>query len=210
MADLIVRVLDPADQVAFLTLREAKLLLGLPPTGADPIDDERLQLQINIASATIMRLCNRVMAYERIAETWRNFNPVRTLFLSHFPVNEDDVEEVIGGGGPLAFELEEQSGTLHGNFGGGDVRIVYSGGFELPDEAPLDLKQACLLMLSSQRSAATRESIEGIRMIAHKDSRVLFFDPNATAAKVTGTGGGSRSGVPAVDALLGHYTRLWV
>jgi hypothetical protein len=48
-------------------------------------------------------------------------------------------------------------------------------------------------------------------MIAHKDSRVLFFDPNASAAKASGgTGGGSRSGVPAVDSLLGHYTRLWV
>jgi hypothetical protein len=212
MADVIVKVLEPPDEIGFLSLREAKLLLGLPLTGGDPIEDERLELQIAIASAQIMRLCNRVMARQRVIETWRDFAATK-LFLRTFPVAEDDIEEVTAGGGTLTpdgYELEEHSGTLQRVGGFSDpVRITYSGGYELPDDAPLDLKQATLLMLSQQRSQATRESIEGIRMIAHKDSRVIFFDPNQQA-KTAGAGGTqTRSGIPAVDSLLAHYTRFW-
>jgi hypothetical protein len=212
MADVRVKVLEPAEHASFLSVREAKLLLGLPANGGDPIADETLELQIAIASAQIMRLCNRMMAKQKVVETWRDFAATK-LFLCHFPVEEDEIEEVtIGGRGTLApddYELEEESGTLWG-FGGfaEPVTITYWGGYKLPDEAPLDLKQATLLMLSQARSQATRESIEGIRMIAHKDSRVLFFDPNQQA-KTAGAGAAARSGIPAVDALLDHYTRLW-
>jgi hypothetical protein len=89
------------------------------------------------------------------------------------------------------------------------VRITYWGGFELPDEAPLPLKQATLLLIVHQRSQATRESIEGIRMIAHKESRVMFFDPSQQQ-KASGGATASPSGVPAVDALLRSYTKFWI
>jgi len=213
MADVRVKVLEPAEKASFLSVREAKLLLGLPVDGGDSIADETLELQIAIASATIMRLCNRMMAKQKVVETWFDFAATK-LFLRHFPIDEDEIEEVTTGrgGGPLApgdYALEEESGTLWG-FGrfAEPVTITYSGGYKLPDEAPLDLKQATLLMLSQARSQATRESIEGIRMIAHKDSRVLFFDPNQQT-KAAGAGAATRSGIPAVDALLDHYTRLW-
>jgi hypothetical protein len=211
MADVIVKVLDPADEMSFLSLREAKLLLGLPLTAApDPIEDERLELQIAIASAQIMRLCNRMMARQRVVETWRDFAASK-LFLRTFPVAEDDIEQIMVGGGILGpddYELEEESGTLQGlgRFAA-PVRITYSGGYDLPDDAPLDLKQACALLVREQRKEATRESIEGIRMIAHKESRVIFFDPNASAAKTTG---GQASALPAgVEPLLSRYTRFW-
>jgi hypothetical protein len=210
MADVVVKILEPADEISFLSLREAKLLLGLPLTGAAEIEDERLELQIAIASAQIMRLCNRMMARQRVIETWRDFDAIK-LFLRTFPVAEEDIEQITVGGatlGPDDYELEEQSGTLQGlSRFAAPVRIVYSGGYELPDDAPLDLKQATLLMLSSARSQATRESIEGIRMIAHKESRVIFFDPNASTAK---TAGGQSSGLPTgVEPLLSRYTRFW-
>lgn len=212
MADVRVKVLEPPEHTSFLSLREAKLLLGLPANGGDVTADEQLELQIAIASAQIMRLCNRMMAKQKVVETWRDFAATK-LFLRHFPVEEDAIEEVtIGGRGALTpddYELEEESGTLWG-FGrfAAPVVITYSGGYELPEDAPLDLKQATLLMLSQARSQATRESIEGIRMIAHKDSRVIFFDPNQQV-KAAGAGGATRSGIPAVDSLLDHYTRLW-
>jgi hypothetical protein len=211
MADVRVKVLEPADNASFLTLKEAKLLLGLPVNGADTVADETLELQIAIASATIMRLCNRMMAKQKVVETWFDFAATK-LFLRHFPVVDDEIEEVTTGRGlltPDEYALEEESGTLWG-FGrfAEPVVITYSGGYQLPDDAPLDLKQATLLMLSQQRSQATRESIEGIRMIAHKDSRVLFFDPNQQA-KAAAAGGATRSGIPAVDSILDHYTRLW-
>jgi len=210
MASVSVKVLEPAEHASFLSLREAKLLLGLPANGGDATADEALELQIAIASATIMRLCNRMMAKQKVAETWIDFAATK-LFLRHFPVEEDEIEEVTSGRGVLTpddYTLEEESGTLWG-FGrfAEPVVVVYSGGYLLPAEAPLDLKQATLLMLSQARSQATRESIEGIRMIAHKDSRVLFFDPNQQTK--TASGGATRSGIPAVDALLDHYIRLW-
>ena len=70
------------------------------------------------------------------------------------------------------------------------VRITYSGGYLLPDGAPLDLKQATARMLSNSRGQASRDAVEGIRMIAHKESRVIYFDPNSgsTAKAATSTG----------------------
>ena len=66
------------------------------------------------------------------------------------------------------------------------------------------------MLLRQQRQEATRESVEGIRMIAHKESRVIFFDPNAASAK---TSQAARSGSfrhPAVDVLLSRYIRDWM
>lgn len=209
MADVILKILEPADDGDFLSLREAKLLLGL--NGGDPALDEALKLQISIASATIMRLCNRMFARQRLTETWRGLSEPR-LFLTHFPVFEDDIETVEVGGGTLAadrYELEEESGKLLGlDRFGEPVRVTSSGGYELPDDAPPPLKQATLLLIVQARSAATRESIEGIRMISHKDSRVMFFDPGQQQAKATAAGG-LGSGVKQVDDLLMHYVRLW-
>src|SRR5271166_6953160 len=118
MADVRVKVLEPAAHASFLSLREAKLLLGLPINGGDAIADEQLELQIAIASAQIMRLCNRVMAKQKVIETWRDFAATK-LFLRHFPVDEDEIEEVTIGGGrgaltPDDYALEEESGTLWG------------------------------------------------------------------------------------------------
>jgi hypothetical protein len=211
MASLVVNVLDPADNIDFLSIEEAKLLLGLP-TG-DASFDEALKLQISIASATIAELCNRTFARERVMETWRGLGRP-AIYLTHFPVEPDDIEDIeVGGGGTLMpddYELEEQSGKLLGLGRLAEpVRITYTGGFELPDEAPLPLKQATLLLIVHQRSAATRESIEGIRSIAHKESRVMFFDPSQQQ-KASGGTTASPSGVPAVDALLKSYTKFWI
>jgi hypothetical protein len=210
MAELIVNILDPADVIDFLSIEEAKLLLGLP--GGDASQDEALKLQISIASATIAQLCNRTFARERVSETWRKLGAAR-LFLTHFPVEQDDIEAVEAGGGALApdaYELEEQSGKLLGLGRLAEpVRITYTGGFELPDEAPLPLKQATILLLVHARSQATRESIEGIRMISHKESRVMFFDPSQQQAKGGPAAGALGSGVKQVDDLLMHYVKLW-
>jgi hypothetical protein len=205
VATVLVKILDPADSLDFLTLAEAKMMLGLPAT-PDPIADPQLAMQITIASATISQLCHRAFGYERVAEMWSRPNDGK-IWLTRWPVLDDDIETVTGMAG--GYELENESGMLLGQFSD-PVRITYSGGFELPDDAPPPLKQACMLMLSQARSQATRESIEGIRMIAHKDSRVLFFDPSAQA-KVSGPASGTLgSGIRQVDDLLFHFCRFWV
>lgn len=211
MAELIVKVLDKATERDFLTLDEAKLLLGIAGGGGDTTHDEQLKFQISIASETIMTLCDRMFARERVVDTFRALGRPQ-LFLSHYPVEEDDIERITIGGNstldPDDYELEEESGKLLGLGRFSEpVRVTYSGGYELPEEAPKPLKQACLLMLIQTRSAATKEAIEGVRMIAHKDSRVMFYDPNQQA-KSTTTAGAVGSGNRTVDDLLMRYMRL--
>jgi hypothetical protein len=215
MADITIKVLDPAEgfpaeDMSFLSVDEATRLLDLHPE--DAANDEQLKMQIAISSAVIMRACNRMFARQRVAESWRDLGS-RRLFLTHWPVKEDDIETVSAGGRWLTddqYELEEISGKLS-NFAGWvePAVVTYTGGFNLPDEAPLPLKHATLLLVRQARLEGSREAIEGIRMIAHKESRVMFFDPSATN-KTTANIGPLGTGVLAVDQLLYHYMRFWV
>lgn len=217
MADVTVKVLEEATYLSFLSLEEAKAALGLPATGSTPEADAQLQFQIDSASAIIFRLCNRMFAKTTVMETWRE-NRHATTYLRLWPVEDGDVFYIGGNDGPViwpppppplpvgSFELENYSGKLHK---GGDFTIVYAGGYELPDEAPDDLKHACLMLLRQQRTETARESVEGIRSISHKESRVMFFDPNAVKTSSTAALSGT-SGVPQVDALLSRYVRDWM
>jgi hypothetical protein len=214
MADITVKVLTPATSFAFVSLDEVKTFLGLTTTTTE---DAQLELMIDIASATIMRICNRVFAKEKVQESWREVGNGR-LYLTHWPVDEADIESVIIGGGtdpldPFGYELEEDSGKLSNYANGGwsapPTVVTYTGGYVLPDDAPLPLKQACLLMVRDSKLAAARLSITGIRSLNYKESRVQFFDytkpppaPTAGSAKLTGD--------PAVDAILYHYVKIWV
>jgi hypothetical protein len=216
MADVSIKVLEEPTSRDFLTLEEAQKRLGMPTTGGDPAANELLQTQITDASAIIARLCNREFAKTTVAETWRG-NDHETIFLRLWPVKDADVFGIGGGLGiwpspPLApgsFELENHTGKLRANGFGDPVTVTYAGGYLLPDEAPDDLKAVCLIVMRSSRSEAQRESVEGIRMLAHKESRVIFFDPNtqktATAAAATGGFGYGA----AVDAILPRYIRRW-
>jgi hypothetical protein len=209
MADVTIKVLEPPDSRDFLTLEEAQRRLGLPTTGGDPTANALLQIQISDASALIARLCNREFARTRVSETWRGNNH-DAIYLRLWPVQDEDLEEINGVAfDPDLVELENQTGKLRA--GSADpVTIVYSGGYDLPDECPDDLKNVCIIVMRAGRSEAQRESVEGIRMLAHKESRVIFFDPNtqktATAAAATGGYGYGA----AVDAILPRYIRRWV
>jgi len=208
MADRTIKILTPATNFALLTLEELKTLLGMNP--ADTSNDAQLQQMIDWYSATVSQIANRVFAKEKVRETWRDIND-RRLFLSHWPVKEADIESVETPAGTenVAYELEEASGKVS-LFGGRAEPIVvtYTGGFNLPDEAPDDLKAAASVLVRAGRTAAQRDAISGIRSISHKGSRVMFFDPNAQGG---GSAGGTTEGaIKAVHALLYHYSRLEV
>jgi hypothetical protein len=221
--DVTLKVLEEPTYRGFLSLEEAKAALGLPAT-PDPVNDPLLQIQINQSSAVIARLCNRQFARTKVAETRRG-ETHPDIYLSLWPVEDDDIlgiEPAYKNGGPSiwpppppvapapgSFDLENFSGKLR--VGGIDpVMITYWGGYELPDEAPDDLKYCCILLLRQGKTEAARESVEGIKMIAHKESRVIFFDPNASSGKTSTTTLSGESGIPAVDAILKHYLRFSV
>src|SRR3954447_18365409 len=114
MADRIIKVLTPADSFSLVTLDEAKLMLGM--SKIDTSKDEQLQLFIDINSATVMRMCNRIFAWEEVREEWRELNGGHRIFPSHWPIYEGDVESIESRGGTVhdssAYELEEASGKI--------------------------------------------------------------------------------------------------
>jgi Phage gp6-like head-tail connector protein len=216
MADITVKVITPATSFSFLTLAEVKTFLGI--TTSTPAEDAQLQMMIDMASATIMRCCNRMFAKETVRESWREVGNGR-LFLSHWPIIDTDIESVTIGDDaelvdPTGYELEEDSGKLS-NYTDGWIApeptvVTYTGGYLLPDEAPMPLKQAAMLLVRDSKLAAARLSISGIRSLSHKDSRVQFYDFSKPLPQSAGGGLTKMTGDPTVDAILYHYTRLWV
>jgi hypothetical protein len=219
MADVTVKVLDAATSFDFLTLAEVKILLGI--SASDTSQDPLLSMLITTYSTYVAELCNRTFAKERVTETWREVYDGR-VFLTHWPVKESDIEDVVPGGDPSfypagVYELEEQSGKLsnvalyeaESTAWRQSVIVTYTGGFVLPDEAPLPLKQAVAILIREERMRNQQAQAAGIRQITHKESRIVFFDPNAIIAKLASSGGRS-AGLQAAENLLKQYTRWWV
>jgi len=206
MADVTVNIITPADSFALITLEELKLALGL--SVADTSNDTQLQFLIDTNSAVISTLTNRIFAREKLTETWRDL-ACRRLYLTHWPVEKADIESVTTAGvARTDFELEEGSGKLSiFSDRREDIVVTYTGGFNLPDEAPDALKQAAALLVSASKAEQSAASLTGVRMIAHKESRVMFHSPSS------GGGGSSPSSTQAretVKALLYHFTRQWI
>ena len=207
MADVTVKILTPADSFALMTLDELKTMLGI--TSSSTANDEQLEMLIDANSSVISTLCNRVFAKEEVRETWRCLGS-RRVYLTHWPVKEADIESVTTNGTErVDYELEEGSGKLSIFTDRQEPIVVhYTGGYLLPDEAPDALKQACSLMVVTSKAEAAAASLTGVRMIAHKEARVMFHTPTSGS----GGGGGSATGVSSktVEGLLGHYIRHWV
>lgn len=207
------QVIEPATSYGLISLEDAKLLLGV--SAADTSSDEALTLQIEHESATIAAMCNRVFARERVVETYRLIGTER-IYLNHWPVKQEDIESIVDNGNPVAsgfpaptndYELDSNSGMLYraGGWQGPAVVASYTGGYQLPDEAPLALQQACVLMLRTWFITYKTKGLQ-VRSISHKGARVMYFDPNQVAR--SGTSGSSTQS--ALDKLLVHFTRPWI
>jgi len=211
MADIIIKILVAAESFDLLSLDELKAALGIPP--ADTTQDAQLQTLITRYSDVVSVLCNRVFAKEEVRETWRCLGS-RRVFLSHWPAHEEDIASVESPRGsvldPSGYEFEEKSGKLELFATQSEpVVINYTGGFDLPDEAPPALKQATELLIREEMAYAARISMSGIRSISHKEARVQFFDPSVLErAQMAAKGGLGIALSPAANALLSHYIRL--
>jgi hypothetical protein len=231
MADRTITILTPATDSDLMTLDEAKQLLGLSLT--DTSDDAQLQLFIDVNSATVARLCNRIFAREEVKEEWRELgcqlswpgyyypdyvpyysgtagrSDAHRIFLSHWPVQAPDIESVESPQGtlldPSAYEIETESGKLECLIGSfiEPVVVTYWGGYNLPEEAPFPLKQACSLLNVQSKLLASLGSIAGIRMLSHKSARIAFHDPLKVIEAAMG-GKGSPTQM-AVMNILSHY-----
>jgi hypothetical protein len=191
-----------------MTLDELKIALGAP-TGT-PASDAQWDWLIDVNSATISEICNRVFAKEEVEESWRELVTPR-IFLTHYPVKATDIQSVTTGGNDrIDYELEEASGKLQVFTDLSEPIVVrYTGGFNLPDEAPLPLKQALTLLSANWKAQLAMVQVTGVRMIAHKEARVMFHSPTMGGG-TGGTAGGGGGVPPAVESILTQYMRFWV
>lgn len=181
MADIIIKVLTKADTYDLISLAELKASMGI--AGTDPSQDQQLALLITRFSDLISTLCQRVFAKEEVRETWRCMGS-RRLFFSHWPALEADVASVESPRGtildPSAYEIEQNSGKLELFQARSEpVVVTYTGGYDLPEEAPPALKQVIELLIREELAYVSRLGISGVRSISHKDARVMFYDPFA-------------------------------
>lgn len=226
MADVIIKVLEPAEYFGFMTPEQVRLGLQLQPGEANS-SDEYLNQLIEINSDVIRWLCRRVFAREKVRETWRCLGEPcdcadaassRRLFLSHWPVKEEDIESVeIPRGSAVSrdcWELDEQAGRISVYCGTAEpIVVTYTGGYELPDDAPPALRYAAMLLVGNSRATAQQQTsaiASGIKSIGHKEARVTFQSPTEAAA-AGGQGGLGPDGpvMQQVKNLLIHFQRLW-
>lgn len=205
---------EPATSVSLITLSDAKLGLNLAKS-TDKTLDAQIAMLVEWASDEVSAMCNRVFAKEKVTETFDGVEANNRIFLSRYPVAADDIDSVTEDSGTLTidvdFVLDSNSGTLIRTGGPwtSSVAVTYSGGYDLPDNSPRALRQATLLMTREAYNAAIRGD-STIRMVAHKESRVMYFDPNAKNASGGAATGGGSPARRAVGELLKHYMRFWV
>jgi hypothetical protein len=213
MADRIITVITPATNFDLMTLNEAKLFGGIALT--DTTDDEQTQLFLDINSATIMRMCNRILARQEVREEWRELNGGCRIFPSHWPIQPGDIETIESPIGtvldPSAYELEPESGKVELMSGGlacpwiEPVAITYWGGYNLPEDAPLPLKRAVAMLNLQSKLLSSMGTIAGIRTLSHKEARVQFHDPSKILEAALGGGGSSNPMQGAITSLISHY-----
>ena len=217
--EVVIKVLEPAATHDLMTLVDAKTFWGITDTSKD----EQLQMIISMQSESIAVECNRIFAYEKVEETWRCMAPVCCpdgtckVWLTHFPVYDDDIESVESPRGnpidPLDYDLEPHSGKMILLRGcSSEIVVTYSGGYKLPEEAPLPLQHVTGMRVRATQAelALITTSGSGVRMLAHKESRVIYFAPKDMM--LTGTSGGAAAPavVTASKNILSKYTRYFI
>lgn len=206
-------VTTPAASIDLLSLDDLKLALNITGTTQDAM---LAQLITNVSGQIAAYCNNRVFGYETVVETFTEIpDSVRRLFLARFPVPQDDtgITSIANGGAAVTYPNGILLDSLWGKLtlpNGGTFQeqtvITYSGGYNLPDDAPPALKQAAVILMREAYYATVRGDAT-VRMIGHKESRIIYFDPNLLARSAGGVGTGGTPAQRAVHDLLTHFTR---
>ncbi len=209
MRKSIFSVLGPTDPVYDLTTVGAvNAALGLE---SNTSDDAITAEQITHASRMIAALCDRNFALMDVSENFRVQwgEPVHALYLRQYPVEQ--VVSITQDGSEAdstMYELDDEAGLLWMKCGRwcGPVIAEYSGGYNLPDEAPALLAQACIEMVGGQRLLSATAAVDpNLREVQHGDTRVVY--------QLVGMGGSTTSSgsIPkSVSDLIYRYVRQTV
>ena len=198
-----------------ITLADLKLALGITGTA----QDAELQAAITMQSRIIAEYCDRRFGRAEALETFtfdygEAFPTRQALVLSLYPVAE--VFEVSNMAATDSdFEFDPASGRLWiGPLGPewaigypwpGTVAVTYSGGYDLPEEAPARLQRAVIESVNAVRSvygAGVRDP--SIREVQHGDTRISYVSQQFAV----GTTGQHLT--PSVTDLIRPYRRLTI
>jgi hypothetical protein len=186
-----------------ISLDDLKLALEIEGTA----EDAALQAAITMQSRIIAEYCDRRFGLAEALETFtfdRNENmlPRQALTLSLYPVVE--VVEVSTSGATAAdYDVDPESGRLWtgGCWAETVVAVLYSGGYDLPEQAPARLQQAVIQAVNEGRTSGTRDP--SIRELQHGDTRISYFTSSLSTAS-----SGYLSAT--VANLIQPYRRLYV
>lgn len=170
---------DPAS-VDLVSLEDLKLALGITTN----TDDEALQAAITFQSQIISEYCDRRLAFAEALETFtfdRNETMLtrQALWLSLYPVVDIFEVSSMGATDP-DYDLDPTSGRLWTDGPQDIIAVTYSGGYNLPDEAPARLQKAVILAVNEGRTSGARDST--IQEVQHGDTRIRYFTPTLATA----------------------------
>src|SRR5262245_54971059 len=157
-----------------VTLADLKLALGI----TESTDDATLQQQITFQSRMIAEYCYRRLGFAEALETFTfdpgEVLPVRqALTLSLYPVSA--ISEVCSAGATaMDYDFDPASGRLWtgGGWTAGKIAVVYSGGYDLPEQAPVRLQRAVIEAVNMGRQSGTRDPT--ISELQVGDTRVRY------------------------------------
>jgi len=189
----IFEILDESTDSAgpdLISLDDLKLALGITDTS----EDAALQAAITMQSRLIADYCNRRFGRAEALEIFtfdrgETILPRQALVLKLYPVVE--VFEVSSLGATAGdYDFDPDSGRLWTTVGGwmldypgswgGTISVTYSGGYDLPEEAPARLQQAVIQAVNDTRTIGARDP--SIREVQHGDTRISYFTPQLSSA----------------------------
>jgi hypothetical protein len=184
--------------------------------GPDLISLDDLKLALGITE-----YCDRRFGLAQAIETFTldHYETMLTrqaLTLSLYPVLEVTDVTVSNGAAAPDYHFDPVSGRLWpwttdylagwrptGVWGGLTVAVSYSGGYDLPEEAPARLQRAVIDAVKTGRTSGTRDPT--IRELQHGDTRISYF-----TSSISSTTGASDYLSAAAAELIKPYRRLHV
>lgn len=187
-----------------VSLDDLKLALGI----TDSSQDVTLSAAITFQSRIIAEYCDRRFGRAEAQETF-TFDPGETirarqaLVLSLYPVEEilDMTGATLDG-----HQVDSSSGRVWVANGfpsswPGSIVIIYSGGYDLPEEAPARLQKAVIEAVREGMTSGARDP--SIREVSHGDTKIAYFTSTTSSAS------SGYLSAPVID-LIRPYRRLTV
>lgn len=168
-----------------ISLEDLKAALGIEG------DDENASLDAARTrySKLIADQCDRRFGFAEAIETFTFMRdevllPRQALTLRMYPLVEV-ASVTINDEVHTDFDVDKENGRIWFDGGWqGEIAVHYSGGYELPDEAPASLSEAVIEAIRASRASGGTTSTRdpGIQSVAHGDTRVSYFQETAATS----------------------------